>query len=61
MDFQRESTVDGRAVKIAPMVDEYTRELLHLVERTITAEKLVAEPERVFAAHADGQRSRDDF
>ncbi|WP_425296698.1 hypothetical protein [Nocardia abscessus] len=34
MDFQFDSTVDGRAVKIASMIDEHTREsLLHLVER----------------------------
>ncbi len=51
LDFQFDSTVDGRAVKIASMVDEHTREsLLHLVERSITGEKLVAELERVFAA-----------
>ncbi len=42
LDFQFEATVDGRAVKIAPMIDEHTREsLLHLVERSITAENLL--------------------
>ncbi|PPI98956.1 IS3 family transposase [Nocardia nova] len=51
LDFQFDSTVDGRAVKIASMVDEHTREsLLHLVERSITGERLVAELARVFAA-----------
>ena len=51
MDFQFDSTVDGKAIKIASMVDEHTREsLLNLVERSITAERLVAELERVFAA-----------
>ncbi|MEV6430481.1 DDE-type integrase/transposase/recombinase [Nocardia sp. NPDC051463] len=50
LDFQFESTVEGRAVKIASMVDEHTREsLLHLTERSITAQRLVAELERVFA------------
>ncbi|ETZ40509.1 integrase core domain protein [Mycobacterium intracellulare MIN_052511_1280] len=50
MDFQFDSTTDGKAVKIASMVDEHTREsLLHLVERSITAERLVAELEKVFA------------
>ncbi|WP_086009092.1 IS3 family transposase [Nocardia brevicatena] len=50
LDFQFDSTVDGRAVKIASMVDEHTREsLLHLVERSTTGEKLVAELARVFA------------
>ncbi len=49
LDFQFDSTTDGRAVKIASMVDEHTREsLLHLVERSITAERLVAELEKVF-------------
>ncbi|MFI6366798.1 IS3 family transposase [Nocardia sp. NPDC050630] len=49
LDFQFDSTVDGKAVKIASMIDEHTREsLLHLVERSITAEKLVTELEKVF-------------
>ncbi|MBF6303097.1 IS3 family transposase [Nocardia amamiensis] len=51
LDFQFDSTIDGRAVKIASMVDEHTREsLLHLVERSITAERLVTGLEKVFAA-----------
>ncbi|MGW4371923.1 IS3 family transposase, partial [Nocardia takedensis] len=44
LDFQFDSTVDGRAVKIESMIDEHTREsLLHIVERSITADRLVAE------------------
>ena len=51
IDFQFDSTVDGKAVKIASMIDEHTREsLLHLVERSITGEALVEELKRVFAA-----------
>ncbi|WP_157101599.1 IS3 family transposase [Nocardia shimofusensis] len=51
LDFQFDSTIDGRAVKIASMVDEHTREsLLHLVERSITGDRLVTELARVFAA-----------
>ena len=51
LDFQFDSTIDGKAIKIASMVDEHTREsLLHLVERSITAERLVTELEKVFAA-----------
>jgi hypothetical protein len=43
-------------VKIASMIDEHTRcLLLHLVERSITAERLVDELEQVFAA-ACGRR-----
>ncbi|MCH9708582.1 MAG: IS3 family transposase, partial [Actinomycetia bacterium] len=51
IDFQFDSTVDGKAIKIASMVDEHTREsLLNLVERSITGEALVAELTTVFAA-----------
>jgi putative transposase len=51
IDFQFDSTVDGKAVKIASMLDEHTRmSLLNVVERSITAERLVAELDAVFAA-----------
>ncbi|MCX8555514.1 MULTISPECIES: IS3 family transposase [Mycobacteriaceae] len=51
IDFQFDSTVDGKAIKIASMLDEHTREsLLNIVERSITAQRLVAELEKVFAA-----------
>src|ERR1700736_3691978 len=54
IDFQFDSTIDGKAIKIASMIDEHTREsLLHLVERSITAERLWSELQGVFAA-ADG-------
>jgi putative transposase len=54
LDFQLDSTIDGKAIKIASMIYEHTREsLLHLVERSITAERLVTELERVFAAAGD--------
>src|ERR1700756_5762201 len=50
IDFQFDSTVDGKAIKIASMIDEHTRvSLLHLVERSITGEDLVQELEKVFA------------
>lgn len=69
IDFQFDSTIDGKAIKIAPMIDEHTRmSLLHLVERSITAERLVAELEAVFATDGGpptvlrmGQRSRIGF
>jgi putative transposase len=58
IDFQFDSTTDGKAIKIASMVDEHTREsLLHLVERSITAERLVVELEKVFTA-AGARRRR---
>lgn len=51
IDFQFDSTIDGKAIKIASMVDEHTREsLLNIVERSIAAERLVAELQKVFAA-----------
>jgi putative transposase len=49
-EFQFDSTIDGKAIKIAPVDDEYPRvSLLHVVERSIAAERLVTELERVFA------------
>src|SRR6202161_4683245 len=51
IDFQFDSTVDGKAVKIASMIDEHTRcSLLNIVERSITAERLVIELEGGVAA-----------
>jgi putative transposase len=51
IDFQFDSTVDGKAIKIASMIDEHTRvSLLNIVERSITAERLVDELKKVFAA-----------
>ena len=50
IDFQFDSTVDGKAIKIASMIDEHTRvSLLHLVERSVTAERLATELETMFA------------
>ncbi|WP_433709516.1 hypothetical protein ACQP2U_23850 [Nocardia sp. CA-084685] len=49
LDFQFDSTVDGRAVKLASKIDEHTHESLpHLVKRSITAERLVARLEKAF-------------
>ena len=51
LDFQFDSTIDGKAVKIASMIDEHTREsLLNIVERSITADRLIAELEKCFSA-----------
>ena len=68
IDFQFDSTVDGKAVKIASMIDEHTRvSLLHLVERSITAERLATELEAVRRGRrpaegtADGQRTGVGF
>ena len=41
LDFQFDSTVDGKKIKIASMVDEHTRmSLLNIVDRSIPAERL---------------------
>ena len=57
IDFQFDSTIDGKAIKIASMIDEHTREsLMHVVERSITAERLVAELEGVFEAAGGAPR-----
>ncbi|WP_324614716.1 DDE-type integrase/transposase/recombinase [Mycobacteroides salmoniphilum] len=50
MDFQFDSTIDGKTVKIASMVDEHTREsLLNIVDRSITSSRVVAELAKVIA------------
>jgi len=47
-DFQFDVTTDGRPIKIVSIIDEHTRESLgDLVERSITAEELINEPERL--------------
>jgi putative transposase len=41
IDFQFDSTTDGKAIKIASMIDEHTRlSLLNLVERSGRCENL---------------------
>ncbi len=48
VDFQFDSTRDGRMFKIASMVDEHTREsLLDITERSITGPDLIAAIDRV--------------
>ncbi|UTM38030.1 hypothetical protein MX572_04320 [Rhodococcus pyridinivorans] len=50
MDFQFDSTVDGKTVRIASMVDEHTRmSLLNIVDRSITADRLIEGLEKAFA------------
>jgi putative transposase len=48
VDFQFDATTDGRPIKIASIIDEHTRECLGgLVERSITADALITELERL--------------
>ena len=48
VDFQFDATTDGRPVKIVSIVDEHTRECLGgLVERSVTADVLIDELDRI--------------
>lgn len=48
VDFQFDATTDGRPVKIVSIVDEHTRECLGgLVERSVTADTLIDELDRL--------------
>lgn len=50
MDFQFDSTIDGKMIKIASMVDEHTCEsLLHIVDRSVTSDRVVAALRQIFA------------
>ena len=50
LDFQFDSTIDGRPIKIVSFVDEHTRECLGgLVERSIAGGHLIGELDRVAA------------
>lgn len=61
LDFQFDSTTDGRAIKIASMLDEHTRlSMLHLVERSITAPRLVQALRVAFAQHGTPRVLRMD-
>lgn len=51
IDFQLDSTSDGKAIEIASTIDDIPSEsLLTIVERSITGERLVEELKQVFAA-----------
>ncbi len=50
VDFQFDATTDGRPIKIVSIVDEHTRECLGgLVERSVTADVLIDELDRLAA------------
>jgi putative transposase len=51
VDFQFDATTDGRPIKIASIIDEHTRECLGgLVDRSITADVLIDELDRLAAS-----------
>ena len=56
-----DSTQDGRRLKLMPIVDEYTRECLAIeVERSITAEDVVATLARLFEERGEPSYIRSD-
>lgn len=60
-DFVMDSTEDGRRLKMMPIVDEHTRECLALeVERSITAEGVVAALARLFHRRGEPAFIRSD-
>jgi len=61
IDFQFDATTDGRPVKIVSIVDEHTREGLGgLVERSITADILIDELDRIAATRGYPKVLRSD-
>ncbi|GAA2522936.1 hypothetical protein GCM10010201_21420 [Pilimelia columellifera subsp. columellifera] len=61
VDFQFDSTTDGRPVKIVSIVDEHTRECLGgLVARSITADTLATELDRIAATRGYPTALRSD-
>ena len=60
-DFVMDRTEDGRRLKMMPVVDEYTRECLALeVERSITAEDVIATLARLFEERGEPRYIRSD-
>ncbi len=60
-DFVMDRTEDGRGLKMMPIVDEHTRECLSIeVERSITAEDVVATLARLFEERAEPSYIRSD-
>lgn len=60
-DFVEDQTVDGRKLKMLPIVDEYTRECLTIeVERRMTAKDVVATLEYLFELWGAPQYVRSD-
>jgi putative transposase len=60
-DFVMDRTEDGRALKMMPVVDEYTRECLSIkVERSITAKEVVKTLATLFADRGEPAFIRSD-
>jgi transposase InsO family protein len=60
-DFVMDETEDGRRLKMTPIVDEYTRECLSInVERSITADDIVATLASLFRRRGEPEFIRSD-
>ncbi len=60
-DFVMDRTEDGRRLKMMPIVDEHTRECLAIeVERSITADDVVATLKRLFEERGEPSYIRSD-
>ena len=60
-DFQFDQTAEGRALKLCNIVDEFTREaLVMLVARSIDADTVIGELERLVARHGAPEHLRMD-
>ena len=61
IDFQFDETADYRRLKIANIVDEFTREALAMeVDRSITADRLIDVIERLVVTHGAPEHLRMD-
>jgi putative transposase len=57
VDFQFDSTTDGRPIKIVSIIDEHTRECLGgMIQRSITGEDLITELARLAPSAAQSRR-----
>jgi putative transposase len=60
-DFTLDQTADGRRLKLMPVVDEFTRECHTIeVERSITAEEVIATLSYLFRVHGEPEYIRSD-
>jgi putative transposase len=60
-DFTMDQTADGKRLKLMPVVDEFTRECLSIeVERSITAQDVIATLNYLFRVHGEPAYIRSD-
>jgi putative transposase len=60
-DFTLDQTADGKRLKLMPVVDEFTRECHTIeVERSITAEEVIATLSYLFRVHGEPEYIRSD-